>query len=158
QIESSLSNALGRKVEFGDLSLSILGGSVAAKNIKIADDPAFSSSPFLTAGKLEIGVELIPLIFSKKLNVTGIVLDKPSIVLLSGPNGTWNFSSLGGGPTSPSEPAAYSKDSKDAGNIAVAALEVNEGTVQIGKAQSQTKPLTIEKVNIEVKDFSSDKQ
>ena len=71
KIESELSNALGRKAAIGDLSLSILGGQVSAANISIADDPAFSNSPFLTAKSVEIGVELVPLIFSKKLNITG---------------------------------------------------------------------------------------
>ena len=45
KIESELSNALGRKVELGDLSLSILRGRVSAANIRIADDPAFSNRP-----------------------------------------------------------------------------------------------------------------
>src|SRR6185369_10627888 len=86
KLESELSNALGRKVEVGDLSLSMLRGKVSAANIRIADDPAFSTSPFLTAKSLKIGVELMPLIFSKQLNITGLTLDEPSIMLLSGPN------------------------------------------------------------------------
>src|SRR5215510_10038337 len=52
RIESELSNTLGRKVEVGDLSLSILRGSVSAANIRIADDPVLSKSPFLTAKSL----------------------------------------------------------------------------------------------------------
>ena len=48
KIESELSNALGRKVEVGDLSLSILGGRVSAANIRIADDPAFSTRTGIT--------------------------------------------------------------------------------------------------------------
>ena len=66
------------------------------ENVSIADDPAFSKSPFITAKSLKVGVELMPLIFSKTLNVTGIVLDEPKITLLKAANGTWNFSSLGG--------------------------------------------------------------
>jgi len=48
KIESELSGALGRKVELGELSLSILKGRVSASDISIADDPAYSKSPFLT--------------------------------------------------------------------------------------------------------------
>lgn len=48
-IEEKLSAALGRKVQVGDLSLSIFSGSLTASNLSIADDPAFSTSPFLTA-------------------------------------------------------------------------------------------------------------
>ena len=102
KIESELTKALGRKVGVGDLSLSILRGSVSAAEISIADDPAFSKAPFLTAKSLKIGIELIPLIFSKRVSITGITLDEPSITLLSTPGGKWNISSLA---TTGSEPA-----------------------------------------------------
>src|ERR1700750_481020 len=94
KIEAELTNALGRPVTLGDLSLSILSGSVTVKDVRIADDPAFSKSPFSMAKSLKVGVELMPLIFSKKLNITGIELDEPQIALLK--SGTrWNFSTLG---------------------------------------------------------------
>jgi hypothetical protein len=66
KIESELTNALGRQVTLGDLSLSILGGKVGVENVSIADDPRFSKSPFLTAKSLKVGVKLMPLIFSKE--------------------------------------------------------------------------------------------
>jgi len=46
-VQSEASAALGRQVTVGDLSLSILSGSVGADNIAIADDPAFSGSRHL---------------------------------------------------------------------------------------------------------------
>jgi AsmA protein len=96
KIESEATNALGRQVKLGDLSLSILSGTVGIENISIADDPAFGKSSFITAKSLKVGVELMPLVFSKQLNVTGIALNEPQITLLKAANGTWNFSSLGG--------------------------------------------------------------
>src|SRR6266849_6404836 len=48
-IEEKASAALGRKVEVGNLSLSLISGSLSAENLSIGDDPKFSSSPFLTA-------------------------------------------------------------------------------------------------------------
>src|SRR5208337_3614906 len=96
KIEAEASAALGRQVTVGDLSLSVFSGNVGADNIAIADDPAFSKAPFLTAKSLKIGVELMPLIFSKQLNVTGITLNEPQITLLKATNGKWNFSSMGG--------------------------------------------------------------
>ena len=96
RVESEASTALGRQVTVGNLSLSILSGSVGADNIAISDDPAFSKSPFVTAKSLKVGVELMPLIFSKQLNVTDITLAEPQITLLKTANGKWNFSSIGG--------------------------------------------------------------
>jgi len=154
KIESELSTALGRKVELGELSLSILGGKVSAANIRIADDPAFSKSPFLTAKSLNIGVELMPLIFSKQLNITGLTLDGPSIALLSGPNGKWNFSSLAAASSQPT-PASSEAPS---GRLSVEELSVTDGKLLVGKVNSSAKPLTIDDVNVEVKSFSSTTQ
>ncbi len=86
-LESELTKALGREVQIGDLKLAILSGGVAADDLSIADDPSFSRTPFLRAKSLKIGVELIPLIFSRKLNVTRLTIDQPEIVLLQSPSG-----------------------------------------------------------------------
>src|ERR1700680_3398614 len=48
-IEEKASAALGRKVLVGNLSLSLLTGSLAAEELSIADDPKFGAVPFLTA-------------------------------------------------------------------------------------------------------------
>ena len=95
-IESDLSAALGRQVKVGNLRLSILSGSVAADDLSIADDPAFSKDPFIRAKALGVGVELMPLIFSKKLKVTDLTIEQPQVSLLHTAGGKWNFSSLGG--------------------------------------------------------------
>jgi len=41
KLEATASEALGRQVKVGNLSLSILTGTVTADDISIADDPAF---------------------------------------------------------------------------------------------------------------------
>ena len=79
RIEAEASQALGRPVKVGNLSLSILSGSVSADNISIAEDPAFGTNPFVTAKSLKVGVEVMPLITSKELRVTDITLEKPEI-------------------------------------------------------------------------------
>jgi len=95
RIQSELTNALGRKVTVGNLSLSLWSGSLTADNIAIADDPAFSSQPFVKAQALNVGVNLVPLIFSKRLEVRDITLTQPQVTLLRTPAGKWNFSTLG---------------------------------------------------------------
>src|SRR6516162_3383885 len=94
-IEEKASAALGRKVQIGDLSLSLLRGSLSAENLSIGDDPKFSSSPFLTAKSLKVGVELMPLIFSKMLKITGVTIEEPQVTLLQNPAGEWNYSTIG---------------------------------------------------------------
>jgi AsmA protein len=154
KIESEATNALGRQVKLGDLSLSILSGTVGVEDISIADDPAFNKSSFITAKSLKVGVELMPLIFSKQLNVTGIALNEPQITLLKASNGTWNFSSLGGAsaqkaPATPEKSAASTPQ-----NFSVAKLEINDGRLIVGKVSSTAKPQVYDKVNVEVTNFS----
>ena len=84
KLEAELTSALGRQVKVGNLSLSIFSGTVSADNISIADDPAFSKNPFVTAKSLKAGVEVMPLVFSKTLHITGITLDQPQITLAEG--------------------------------------------------------------------------
>jgi len=151
EVESEASNALGRQVTVGNLSLSILSGSLGAENIVIADDPAFSKSPFVTAKAVKVGVELMPLIFSKQLNVTDIKLDEPEITLLKAANGKWNFSSIGG--TSAKKDPEKGSGSTPT-NFSVAKLNVNHGRLSVGKANSAAKWEVYDNVNITVKNFS----
>lgn len=98
-LESDLSGALGRKVEIGNISLSIFSGSISVDSFSVADDPAFSSSPFLSARQLSAGVSLMPLIFSKRLDVVSLTITDPQVTLLRAASGRWNYSSLGAQPT-----------------------------------------------------------
>src|SRR5438128_1922246 len=96
RLESELTKALGRDVKLGDLKVSLLAGGVSASDVSIADDPAFSRTPFIKAKFLDVKVELLPLITSRKLNVTGIEIDSPDIELIQSNAGVWNFASVGG--------------------------------------------------------------
>ena len=150
RIQSEATAALGRQVTLGKLSLSILSSTVKADDIAIADDPAFSTAPFVKAESLKVGVELKPLIFDKEIKVTEIVLEKPQISLISGPNNTWNFSNIGAA----SHNKTASTSSSSTPNFSVAKLDVNHGQLTIGKANSSLKPQVYDDVNIGVTDFS----
>jgi AsmA protein len=106
EIEEQASAALGRKVEVGNLSLSLFSGALGADNLSIADDPKFSTAPFLTAKSVNVGVEVMPLILSKTLNVTSIVIDAPQVSLIRNAAGDWNYSTLGASPTKAQAQAA----------------------------------------------------
>lgn len=150
-IEQTASDALGRKVQLGDLSLSLISGSLTAKDLSIGDDPKFSPSPFLTAKSLSVGVEMMPLIFSKTLNVTGITIDEPEVTLLRNPAGQWNYSSIGGS----SKPSAKSsgKSGTAAPDISVKKLELKNGKIIVGTTNSQ-KRSTYDHVNVTASDVS----
>jgi AsmA protein len=157
QIESNLSSALGRTVKVGNLSLGVFSRSVEADQLSIADDPKFSSAPFIQAKTLRVGVELIPLIFSKRLNATKIVIDHPQINLLRDRDGVWNFSSLGNQPGKQRALPGTTAEKTSGGvpaNVNVAKLDLADGTVTVGSMSGKRPPIMYDKVNVAVRNFS----
>ncbi len=156
-LETRLSAALGRQVRLGNLKVSVFSGGVAASDLSIADDPAFSRAPFLRAESLKVGVELLPLILSRKLNVTGITIEQPEINLVETAAGVFNVSSIGSKtaavPAGPPEAAAPSAQEP---TISIAVIKIADGRIALEKMGSKTKPLVLEKLNIEVKNYSAD--
>ncbi|MGA8762085.1 MAG: AsmA family protein [Candidatus Sulfotelmatobacter sp.] len=152
RLESELTDALGRQVKVGNLALSVFSRGVTADDISIADDPAFGTSAFVRAKSLKVGVELIPLIFSKSLHVTELTLKQPEISLLrSQDGGKWNFSSLGSR-SAAAKPVGQSSQSNP--DLAVAKLNVNDGRLTLARAGSSESPRVYDKVNIKVTGFS----
>ncbi len=148
-IEEKASAALGRKVDVGNLSLSLFSGSLAADNLSIADDPKFSKSPFLTAKSIKVGVELLPLILHKELNITAIVIDSPEVTLIRSGAGEWNYSSFGAAAAkSQGKPAPPSSQ-----EFSVAKLELRNGRIIIGSTNSQ-KRSTYDKVDLTASNVS----
>lgn len=158
KLESELTDALGRQVKVGNLSLSLWTGSVAADNISIADDPKFSNAPFVQAKSLKVGVELLPLIFSKTLNIRDISLDQPQISLVKSENGErWNFSSLGAkNPSAPVQPSGTAsrngaaQKSDNTGKPSAQETAPAEKTTSSGSQKSSSNPmnLTVGKLNV----------
>jgi AsmA protein len=148
KLEEQASLALGRKVTLGNLSLSLFNGTVGADDIEIADDPAFSQQNFISAKSVKIAVSMHPLIFERKIEVTGIDLISPQIALIKGDNGTWNFSSLGGAKADKDKPAKLPA-------ISIGHLSEEDGTITIGELNSTRPPSTYDRVQLEVTDFST---
>ena len=158
-IEEKASAALGRKVQLGNLSLSLIHGALTAEDLSIGDDPKFSPSPFLTAKSLSVGVEIMPLIFSKQLNVTDIAITEPQVTLLKNPAGEWNYSTIGGSssatPKNETKPAAGSTSNASSAtpDISVGKLELKDGKITLGSTSSQ-KRSTYDHVNVTASDVS----
>jgi AsmA protein len=160
-IEEKASQALGRQVQVGDLSFSLLGGSLSAENLAIADDPKFNQSPFLTAKSLKVGVEILPLIFSKELNVTDITIDSPQVTLIHNAAGQWNYSSLGGSSSKTSAPPKAAPSSTGGSSsseaLSVQKLALKDGQIMVGSTSSP-KRSTYDHVDVTASDVSMTSQ
>jgi len=151
-LEKKLSAALNRQVHIGKLDASLLSGGASASDITIADDPAFNKDPFLKAASVKVGVQLMPLIFSKQLKVTSLTIQKPDITLLKNAAGKWNYSTLGATAqtqkTPPEPPAKTTPESsgkpapepsgKSAPDVSVDKFEIAGGTVRVGHSSGHS--------------------
>lgn len=148
-LEKQLSMVLGRKVTLGDLRLSVISGSLVANDLSIADDPQFSTTPFLSAKQLRIGVEMKPLIFSRQLIVRSFETDGPEIHLIRAADGIWNFSSL-----------AHGAGSGDAGqqtgltDLTVGEIGIKDGRAVMESLPAQGQPRVYEHLDVSIQQFS----
>src|SRR5262245_13276721 len=79
ELESRMGAAIGRKVTIGNLRIAWLSLGVAIDNLAIADDPAVSAKPFVTAKAVTLGVDLMPLITSRSIRVQSFRVDEPQV-------------------------------------------------------------------------------
>lgn len=151
-LEKSLSASLNRQVQIGKLSASLFSGGASASQISISDDPAFNKGPFLQAGSLKVGVNLMPLIFSKRLEVTGITVERPEIVLLKNAAGKWNYSTLGASSSKPKETPSESSGMA----ISVEKFEIVDGKVRVGESSGSKagKENVYDKVDLTARNIS----
>jgi len=149
QLEEAMGGALGRKVSIGNIRIALLSGGMAIEDLSIADDPAFSTAPFVTAKAVTVGVDLMPLIFSRSLRVESFRLEDPQVVLLNSSSGQWNFSGLGGASSN-----APSGGSAAAMGVVIQKLEIANGRILVGTPGVRGKERVYDNVNLEVSDLS----
>ncbi|HEY1767518.1 MAG TPA: DUF748 domain-containing protein [Terracidiphilus sp.] len=148
-VENELSSALGRRVTLGHLSLSLFSGSLVAEDVAIADDPAFGTAPFFQAKSLHIGVAMGALLFRQQVRVTRFTADSPQIHLIPGPNGTWNYSSLGRG--ADPHPSPQGTNVPD---LSIGVLKIENGSVDVSALPSSGRPLACTQVDLTVEHLS----
>jgi len=150
-LESELSTALNREVKLGNLRLSILAGEVTADDLSISEDQAFGKPAFIRAKSLGVGAEIWPFLTSRKLVVTYLKIDQPEIALMQAPSGNWNFSSLG----TAGKPAAAPAAGTAPLDLEVKLVKITNGQITLTRTQERWKPVTLDHVNLDLRDFSA---
>ncbi len=83
RILHQVSNVLGRPVQYSGIKAKVgLGLAIEVDGLKIADDPAFSNTPFLTAAQTSFDVKFLPLLRGQ-VKVISLELSQPNIRILS---------------------------------------------------------------------------
>src|SRR6201996_1143717 len=148
-IEKRLSAALSRKVTLGDLSLSLTKGRLEANDLAIAEDPKFGQTPFFTAKRLHIGVQMKPLILHHELQIRSFEADAPQIHLIRAEDGTWNFSTLGHGTDSlnTTSPATLP-------DLPVDRIIIKDGSAKVETLPLQKNPQVYDHLDVTTEHFS----
>src|SRR6202790_4712032 len=152
-IEAKASAALGRQVQMGNLSLSLFTCSLSAENLAVSDDPKFGQTPFLTAKAVRVGVAMMPLIFSRALNITSVTIKDPQVTLLHNPAGQWNYSSIGGAAANTANNQAP-QQSNGSSELSVEKLSLENGPIIAGYV-GNPKRTTYDHVNVEASSIST---
>src|SRR4051812_42018266 len=148
QLEQRLGEVLGRKVTVGNIKVALLSGGIAVDDLSVADDPAFSAAPFVTARSVTVRVSLMPLIFSRRLRVQAFRLQNPQVVLLRSASGKWNFSGLGG-----TSPTAVSTVSTEPMIVSVHKIIISGGRILVGSTGGR-KDRVYDNVSLQVSNLS----
>lgn len=130
-LASEVQRVIGREVSFGDLDVSIWSGfGVRVADVSIADDPAYSEADFVSAGTVEVRVEILPALLGE-IRIGRVVLREPSIRVIQTTRGL-SVDSLG-----------------DAGLADTAKVEAPAGQMQPDEAgASQALALTVSLIDV----------
>ena len=92
---AEIGDALGRKVEVGDVKASLGWGVILdVTGVKIADAPAFSPSPIIEVSEVYGEAELLPLL-AGHLNLRRLVFKGPQVRIVRGADGKLNLNGIG---------------------------------------------------------------
>lgn len=181
RILSKASDAVGRKVDVQNISASLgWGVSVDLSGVSIADDPAFSDKPFVTASDVYAKVAVLPLLH-RQVEVERLSLKQPVVQIIRNQSGAMNISTIGHKkgegeaaappaqapaqrkpPAAPGQPmgtapltATGEKPAPGAalGGISISSLAIQDGTITYKEAGAQ--PLQINALNLDVENLSA---
>jgi AsmA family/AsmA-like C-terminal region len=97
-IAAAATRALGRPVELSAVALHVLPWPTLELNgVEIADDPAFSSAPFVTLDRVRLRLRVRPLL-AGHVAVDAIMLERPHLVVMRHNDGRLNVTGPGAAP------------------------------------------------------------
>ena len=94
QLESTVSERIGRKVSVGPMQLSIVPLGVRIRDLTIAEDPTLATGrPFVRVKEVYVSPRFLPLL-TGSIELNAVEVRDPEIELVRTPGGAWNFESL----------------------------------------------------------------
>jgi AsmA protein len=174
-IQAELEKRLQRSVTLGDMHLGIFPPRFRVQDLAIADDPHFSpDAPFVKAQELDVSVKLLPLLH-KQVEVSSLILQRPSVNLIKNEAGTWNLASLGHAPENsqsgqtpsgaakspPAKPVSPAQSgepnaapSASGEQISLGELTISDGQISVLDRQVSKTPSVYDHIDVTLKNFA----
>ena len=160
RILARVSDELGRPVQVGKIQAQMgWGVSVEISDLTIADDPAFSAKPFLSANDVSVDVEFLPLL-GGEARVTRLELIKPDIRIVMNANGDLNVSTIGSNPEDARRKAAqpsnrHGHKRSSLGDLSIKALSVKDGRIYFNDLCEKAAPIHVHHLDFDVTNFNA---
>jgi uncharacterized protein involved in outer membrane biogenesis len=128
--------ALGSEVQLADLNVSLFSG-VALRGIKVANPTGFDGN-LMEAQAFVLRYRLLPLL-QKRVEISQLTLDQPTITLVKNEAGAWNYEKLGAAKTGGETVGSGAGPTAHAGgvDISLSRLAMNNGHVVMRQADGK---------------------
>ena len=156
-IEGRAEDVLGRDVSLGKMKLSLLPFGVRVNDIAVAALPEEGGGQLLEAESVRVGARLMPLL-NKRLEITGIVIERPSIVLARDARGAWNVQRLFAAET---EETPRPEGEKGLEGFAIDSLRITGGKVTLRDAAfnpGRELTATLGDIDLSIRDLAADRR
>jgi uncharacterized protein involved in outer membrane biogenesis len=150
--------AVGRQIEVQNIEVNFWNGiGVRFENFKLADDPAFSSDPFVQAKSLQANVRLLPLL-RKDVQIKRLILHQPGINVTRNRQGVYNFASLGGPDKKKEAEPADSRDkaARERAALLISLVEISGGVARYRDLGDGT-DLAVQQLDLRARDLNFDR-
>ena len=127
-IEAKAEEILGREVALGEMSLSFVPLGLRVDDIAIGSLPGEGEGDLLTAESLRVGARLGPLL-SKRLEITRIVVQEPSMLVVRDAEGNWNVQQIIA--TDETRPDDTDAGATDLGAVAIDSIRLTGGNITV---------------------------
>jgi uncharacterized protein involved in outer membrane biogenesis len=160
RILARVSDALGRRVQVGKIEAQLgWGVSIEVDDLRIADDPAFSTEPFIAAHEAAMEVRFIALLRGEAI-ISKLELIKPDINLVLNKAGALNTSTLGAARVANEKaieaghPERANKRSFLA-DLTIHALNIEDGALTFTDLSQRTAPISVSQFALAVNNFDA---
>jgi AsmA protein len=141
QIAARVKEATGRELAIGTIHLSLFPVvGVSLKDVQLGNAEGFANHTQVSVGSAAVGVRLMPLIFSRRVEVGRVELDDASIDLEVAPDGHNNWSDLHGNQAAAQHrnaaPPAAQREAGAQGTLVISSVAIRNATLHYADHKS----------------------